>query len=444
VPLSAFAEPSTVSFSKTVDLIQSEHITAARGCVKGKTLLAELETEIVRDCESLRAFLSATQVIDEISARSKDSIIGFGEKLACKIITAVLRDRGVDAEYVSLESVVPSYDEVDGALGQDFYDRVSDAFAERIRQCEPRVPVVTGFFGPVPGSLLKQVGRGYTDLAAALLSAGLGATELQIWKEVDGIFTADPRKVPTARLIPVISPEESAELTYYGSEVVHPFTMEQVIRRKIPIRIKNVENPRGGGTVIDPEADLESESPLSDFGSSSSIEGMPSNGIINGAGVPRQRLPTAVTIKERIVVLNVQSNRKSVSHGFLAGIFGTLDRFGVVVDLISTSEVFVSMAIEDVLDRKLQARLVRDLEKIGIVRFFFLSFARLSPLGSQLVALRLGCALARAACVGGHYYRYPYIAIWRYSRWSENRCAIWSASRDACSRLWHKETSTLR
>jgi hypothetical protein len=86
-----------------------------------------------------------------------------------------------------------------------------------------------------------------------------------------------------------------------------------------------------------------------------------------GLGSSRERLPTAVTIKERIVVLNVQSNRKSVSHGFLAGIFGTLDRFGVVVDLISTSEVYVSMAIEDVLDRKLQARLVHDLEKIGTV-----------------------------------------------------------------------------
>ena len=82
-----------------------------------------------------------------------------------------------------------------------------------------------------------------------------------------------------------------------------------------------------------------------------------------------------MTIKERIVVLNVQSNRKSVSHGFLAGIFGTLDRFGVVVDLISTSEVFVSMAIEDILDRKLQARLVRDLEKIGIVRLCIPSFS---------------------------------------------------------------------
>ena len=105
---------------------------------------------------------------------------------------------------------------------------MAKAIAERIEACGRRVPVVTGFFGPVPGSLLTQIGRGYTDLCSALLAAGLGASELQIWKEVDGIFTADPRKVPTARLIPVISPDEAAELTYYGSEVVHPFTMEQV------------------------------------------------------------------------------------------------------------------------------------------------------------------------------------------------------------------------
>src|SRR5580693_7620614 len=84
----------------------------------------------------------------------------------------------------------------------------------------------SGFFGPVPGSLLRQIGRGYTDLTAALLSVGLGASELQIWKEVDGIFTADPRKVPTARLLPSVTPSEAAELTFYGSEVIHPFTME--------------------------------------------------------------------------------------------------------------------------------------------------------------------------------------------------------------------------
>jgi len=237
----------------------------------------------------------------------------------------------------------------------------------------------------VPGSLLKQVGRGYTDLAAALLAAGLGASELQIWKEVDGIFTADPRKVSTARLIPVISPEEAVELTYYGSEVIHPFTMEQVIRRKIPIRIKNVENPRGSGTVIDPEADVESENAPPEFGAAF-VEGILANGGINGIGAgatSRQRLPTAVTIKERIVVLNVQSNRKNVSHGFLAGIFVTLDRFGIVVDLISTSEVFVSMAIEDVLERKVLARLVRDLEKIATVSVHH-DMAILSMVGKQM------------------------------------------------------------
>ncbi|KAJ7123052.1 Aspartate/glutamate/uridylate kinase [Mycena epipterygia] len=343
-------------FHATVDLIRQEHFNAARASVQDPGILQELETEIEKDCEWLRSFLYASQVIDEISPRSKDTIVGLGERLACKIMTAVLRDQGIDAEYVSLENIVPVADDLeadeDGSLDQEFYDRLSHAVSERVKQCGSRVPVVTGFFGPVPGSLLRQVGRGYTDLLSALLAAGLGAVELQIWKEVDGIFTADPRKVPTARLISIISPAEAAELTYYGSEVVHPFTMEQAIRCKIPIRIKNVENPRGGGTVIHPDPEAETAQVEHDVGS-----------------VMKQhpRHPTAVTIKEHIVVLNINSNRKSVSHGFLAGIFVTLDRFGVVVDLISTSEVHVSMAIEDGLAKKILDRLLRELQKSGTV-----------------------------------------------------------------------------
>lgn len=226
-------------------------------------------------------------------------------------------------------------------LGQVFYDELSRRLGERIRECGHRVPVVTGFFGPVPGSLLAQIGRGYTDLCAALCAVGVEASELQVWKEVDGIFTADPRKVPTARLVTSITPDEAAELTYYGSEVIHPFTMEQVIRAKIPIRIKNVDNPSGPGTIILPEVDAtESEA-------------------------ARERLPTAVTIKDKIIVINIHSNRKTISHGFLARIFGTLDRAGVVVDLISTSEVHVSMALQELGNTRRLERLVRDLEKIG-------------------------------------------------------------------------------
>ena len=152
-----------------------------------------------------------------------------------------------------------------------------------------------------------------------------------MWKEVDGIFTADPRKVPSARLLPVITPDEAAELTYYGSEVIHPFTMEQVIRARIPIRIKNVENPGGSGTIIHPDEGF----PQGLYSRQSNDE---------ERGKEDGKMPTAVTIKDSIIVLNIHSNRKTISHGFLARIFGTLDKAGVVVDLISTSEVHVSLS----------------------------------------------------------------------------------------------------
>jgi len=161
--------------------------------------------------------------------------------------------------------------------------------------------------------------------------------------------------------------------------------MEQVIRKRIPIRIKNVENPRGRGTVIHPGPDGVDAGVWLDEGVENSITGTAptSPTLLQTVSVcleaeadsspNRKRLPTAVTIKENIVVLNVHSNRKSVSHGFLAGLFSTLDRFGVVVDLITTSEVHVSMAIEDGSAKKLLDRLVRELKKSGTVcvRFGF-------------------------------------------------------------------------
>ncbi|BEJ11659.1 hypothetical protein CspHIS471_0201190 [Cutaneotrichosporon sp. HIS471] len=347
-------ETFEAGFNGTVDTIKRGHIAAARKALNRGPLREELEDEIERDCEALRAFLNAANIIDEISPRSQDSIIGTGERLACKIVAAALRDRGIDSELVVLDNIVDqsmtsamdsaltsSGDQGVSQLGQTFYDELSRRLGDRLRECGQRVPVVTGFFGPVPGSLLAQIGRGYTDLCAALCAVGVEAGELQVWKEVDGIFSADPRKVPGARLVPSITPDEAAELTYYGSEVIHPFTMEQVIRAKIPIRIKNVENPKGSGTIILPESDL-----------TASVDGL-------------DRLPTAVTIKDRILVLNIHSNRKTISHGFLARIFGTLDRAGVVVDLISTSEVHVSMALQDFGNARRLERLVKDLEKIG-------------------------------------------------------------------------------
>lgn len=181
---------------------------------------------------------------------------------------------------------------------------------------------------------------------------------------MDGIFTADPRKIKTARLLPIITPEEAAELTYYGSEVIHPFTMEQVIKSDIPIRIKNVENPKGHGTIIFPDN-------ISNNKSNGYATPPPTPAVLaqNGYHLDLSRKhPTAVTVKDKICVLNVHSNRKNVSHGFLAKIFMALDEHNIIVDLISTSEVHVSMALSsDVVESNLDKALV-ELKKLGTVR----------------------------------------------------------------------------
>ena len=182
----------------------------------------------------------------------------------------------------------------------------------------------------------------YSDLAAALLAIGLSADELQIWKEVDGIFDADPRKVPTAQLLPSVTPSEAAELTYFGSEVIHPHTMDQAIQAKIPIRIKNVMSPIGEGTVITPEATQKGNIPPSTkFGFT--LSPGQSSAVLNDVRLPKS--PTAVTVKRSVIVLNVRSNKMTRAHGFLARIFQTLDTHHLAVDLIASSEVHVSLAL---------------------------------------------------------------------------------------------------
>ncbi|KAK0537198.1 Aspartokinase [Tilletia horrida] len=428
-------------FHLTIDRLLSDHLAAARKAItRHPELLTQVVYEIEEDCARLRDFLSAAQIIEEISPKSKDIIIGAGERLSCRIVVGALRDHGIDAELVTLDNIVDASffegpDAVldpssrlgahEGSLDQSFYDLLARRLGERLQHCKA-VPVVTGYFGNVPGSLLTQIGRGYTDLCAALCAVGVSAQELQIWKEVDGVFTADPRKVPTARLIPSITPEEAAELTYYGSEVIHPFTMEQAIKNAIPIRIKNVENPGGSGTVIFPDvpagaSSMEAElfmggrlqqpqtpsvsgtntpwgvatgilSPMS-----SSSDGSPAIGgvapLTNGAaagGGPGptsaliRRVPTAVTIKDNVIVLNVSSNRKTISHAFFSRIFGTLDRYGVVVDLISTSEVHVSMAIASgSLRPRTLERVKSELDKVGTVSVLR-DMAILSLVGSHM------------------------------------------------------------
>lgn len=299
--------------------------------------------------------------------------------------------QNVDAEYVDLSDAIHA--DTAARLDANFYRDAAAIFRKKIEACESRVPVVTGFFGNVPGSLLDgDIGRGYTDLCAALVAVGLKADELQVWKEVDGIFTADPTKVPTARLIASITPSEAAELTFYGSEVIHHLTMDQVIKAvpPIPTRIKNVKNPRGEGTIVKPDPALAPGQQL-----------RRSRGPSDPSQRKNPKRPTAVTIKDKISIINIHSNKRSIAHGFFARVFSILNQHQVSVDLISTSEVHVSMAVHTGNgDPSNFDRAVKDLEDCGDVSVLD-DMAILSLVGADMKNM-IGIAGKMFSTLGEH------------------------------------------
>jgi len=336
------AEASSRDYDDIVEAIRLDHLEAAKDTITSAEILEEFEKDLNEELKHLTKILESAQHLEEVTCRVEDKIVSKGEKLSARYMAALLEDRGMPAQFVDLSDVIrPSSNGIHKALDEKFYKDLVVALAQEVLACGDKVPVITGYFGSVPGGILSSIGRGYTDLCAALVAVGIKAAELQVWKEVDGIFTADPRKVPTARLLPSVTPSEAAELTFYGSEVIHPFTMEQVIRARIPIRIKNVMNPRNSGTLIFPDAidEIDVRAPLKDpklFRTRSSS---------TFSKLQRPKRPTAVTIKHDIVVLNVHSNKRTRAHGFLMKIFSILDKWHLSVDLISSSEVHVSMAL---------------------------------------------------------------------------------------------------
>ncbi|EMG46977.1 HOM3 Aspartokinase [Candida maltosa Xu316] len=355
-----FAE-NNQDYEPILKAIEDDHVSNAES-ISNESIKQELIKDTVQEIEHVREILHACLIIGEISPRSLDSIMSVGEKLSCLFMTALMKDHGLNATYINLDTVIPLNYDFNNGFDDSFYTFLSQEIGKKIAEVkdEDSIPVLTGYFGIVPGGLLNGVGRGYTDLCAALAAVGIQADELQIWKEVDGIFTADPRKVPNARLLDSVTPEEAAELTYYGSEVIHPFTMEQVIKAKIPIRIKNVENPTGSGTIIYPDnigrrGEATPPHPPAAF---DQLRGL----------LHKKRSATAITAKQDIVVVNIHSNKKTLSHGFLANVFTTLDKFKLVVDLISTSEVHVSMALSVQTDQELHLKhALSDLRKMGTV-----------------------------------------------------------------------------
>ncbi len=344
----ASAAVNQEDFQIFLDRIEDTHMDALYGILKSRIGREETRQLIQSELSAVREFCHALGVIRELSPRSHDLIIGCGERLSAGLVAGILRDQGVDAHYVNLSRL----------FVQDLNTHkrgYQETARQRLRETlEPIVnkgglPVVTGFFGHVKGGIIHGVGRGYTDLTSALVAGALGSRCLQVWKESDGVFTGNPTKIQDASLVPMITPDEAAELTAFGNEVLHPFTMSCAIETNVPIQILNTFKPTSGGTTItDPESKTATTKDLEMLNSRNTKYGI-----------------VAVCSKKNIPVMNLVGNGILDGPEMLAALFKCLGTHQVKADLVSSSISQVSLALHETTTNAQIEALMKDLEEFS-------------------------------------------------------------------------------
>ena len=314
-----------------VDQLRERHLAAARELApKADALVVAIGTEL----DNLTAIVRALAVLREVSPRTLDVVAAMGELLSSRLVAAALTSAGVEAEWVDARLALVTDGEHMRAT--PLYPDTNEALRVHVTSVieRGRVPVLGGFVGATRDGHTTTLGRGGSDYSGALVGAGIGADQIQIWTDVDGMLTADPRIVAGAQLVPHLSFDEAAELAYFGAKVLHPSTIIPAVERDIPVRILNARKPDGAGTIITANAE------------------------------PSEAMLTGLACKRDITVVDIRSSRMLMAHGFLSRVFEVFDRFRTAVDVVTTSEVTVSVTVDDT--RQLDA-IVEALSEFAIV-----------------------------------------------------------------------------
>jgi len=291
---------------------------------------------IAEDAAALRRDLGAA-LGRMLRPAEMDALAGRGELWSSRLVAAALEAAGVSATWVDIRPIM---------VTDDRHGRATpymQALADRAREClrplvdAGRIPVTQGFIGATVDGTPTTLGRGGSDFTAALLGAVLDVERVEIWTDVNGLMTADPRIVPSARTLRAASYEEAAELATFGAKVLHPATAQPLVRSGIPIVVLNSTRPDDPGTTIEPSAELErmGDSPV-----------------------------RSISWKPGITVVNVRAPRMLGAYGFLRAMFEVFERHEVVVDVLASGEVSVSLTVED---RTRLDAVVRDLGELGEV-----------------------------------------------------------------------------
>jgi aspartate kinase len=299
-----------------VQRLRDRHLSMARALV-GDGEAAAITSSIEEEFNQLSAVVRALGVLREVSVRTLDVIAAVGELLSSRLVTAALVHAGLPGEWVDARRAIVTNDDHTRAVPL-MRETTAAMRAVVVPLVEAgRVPVMGGFVGATADGHTTTLGRGGSDYSGAIAGASIGASEIQIWTDVDGMLTADPRIIPTARLVPRLSFAEAAELAYFGAKVLHPSTIHPAVERNIPVRILNARKPDADGTLITAEAAADGNE------------------------------LTAMAAKRDLTVVDITSSRMLMAYGFLRQVFEVFERFQTAVDVVTTSEVSVSVTVDD-------------------------------------------------------------------------------------------------
>ena len=304
-----------------IEELRGRHFAAVDDLLDGHELRGEVAAETGALFDELAHLAEALSVLGHLTPRSHDAVAAMGERLSAPIIAAALAKAGLPASFVDARTVMATSDDFGKATPNP------DVIATNCRaQLAPllragRVPVLGGYIGATATGVTTTIGRGGSDYTASLFGAAMEAEAIEIWTDVDGMLTADPRVVPAARLIDHIRFDEAAELANFGAKVLHPSTIAPAVTRGIPVYVFNSRRPEGTGTRITFDA---------------------------------PRLPVrAIAGKSRTVMVKIRSPRMLATPGALRAIFEVFERNRTSVDVVATSEVSVSVTLDD--DQHLEA-----------------------------------------------------------------------------------------
>jgi aspartate kinase len=306
--------------------LMERHVAIARTLTTGQradALAAALQTEFANLSGCVRELAYSRNV----TPADHDMIVATGELASSRIVAAAFQEQNLPAVWVdSREVLVTDAEHTLAAPDMDATCRKAAAVLAPIT-ARREIPVLGGFIAATTTGVTTTLGRGGSDYSAAIFGACLDVGEIQIWTDVDGMLTADPRVVPSPQVVPHLSFAEASELAYFGAKVLHPATILPAVSKNIPVRILNSRQPANPGTLITSDA-------------------------------RRDGHLAALACKRDVTVVDITSTRMFMAHGFLRRLFEVFERFKTAVDVVTTSEVSVSVTVDDT--RKLD-EIVREL-----------------------------------------------------------------------------------